>query len=333
MKKYQIIWVNKSGTIKEIFGAAGSKAPADVMAIAKKCGYESKYVYSFQKGVKLFSVLMNFYYLIKTLKRCQKESVILLQYPCFNEKLFQFAIYLFPKRNYITIIHDINSIRLKGGISKTEISCLSLFNKIIVHSLEMKYYLSRYLPSSIEYQIIDCFPYLTDSVCKETEVLNEVCYAGNIDKAIFLNKFIANLDKIKLKLYGKMEKELSYSSNVKYCGMFNPNDISSLSGSWGLVWDGDSVETCAGTWGEYLKIIAPHKFSLYIAAGIPVIVWEKSAIARMVREQGIGITVFSLNELETKLDSISSIQYKEMLKSVKILQGKIRKGGNLINFL
>ena len=315
MKKYQIIWAERDGKSREIIGNAAGKAPCDVTAVARSCGYEDIYVYNPHCSNKLISVLIRLYRLKRALSCCEKDSTILIQYPCFNEAVFQFAKYFFPNRNYITVVHDLNSIRVNGKISKAEVSALSVFKKIIVHSPEMKDCLSDSLLSGKDYYILDCFPYLTDSVCQQSKSLNEVCFAGNIDKSVFLKEFIPHVHNIKLKLYGRMENKLPLSANVEYCGMFNPNDISSLSGSWGLVWDGNSVETCSGTWGKYLKIIAPHKFSLYIAAGIPVIVWEKSAMARLVRKYNIGITIESLTELETKIGDVFS--YDEIKENIQ----------------
>lgn len=329
MKKYQIIWAKKDGKTREIIGSAASKAPNDITVIARNCGYTDKYVFNANIKNKVLSVLINFSNLIRILKQCEKDSIILLQYPCFNEKIFQFARFFLPKRKYITVVHDINSIRLEGKISKAEISALSVFNEIIVHSPEMKDYLFKFLPKNIKYHILGCFPYLTESYCKKSEVLNEVCFAGNIDKSVFLKDFIPNIKNIKLKLYGKMERQLPQNSNVEYCGMFNPNDISSLSGSWGLVWDGDSTETCSGTWGEYLRIIAPHKFSLYIAAGIPVIVWNKSAMARIVKEYGIGLVISSLEDLDKSLNKVNKEEYNRMLISLLNLKGIFISGNNL----
>lgn len=330
MKKYQIIWASKDGKSNEIIGSAATKAPNDITIIARDCKYKDKYIFYPHITIKAISVLIKFYLLIKALNKCEKDSTILIQYPCFNEKLFQYAKFLFPKRNYITIIHDLNSIRLNGEISKTEVKALSIFNTIIVHSPEMKDYLSRYLSPKVNYHILGCFPYLTNSINQIPESIDEVCFAGNIDKSTFLKEFIPHVQQIKLKLYGKMEQKLTLNSNVKYCGMFNPNNISSLCGSWGLVWDGNSIETCSGTWGEYLKIIAPHKFSLYIAAGIPVIVWEKSAMARLVKEYNIGLTISNLNELNQKLLSVNK---KEINSNISQFQKLYIKGDILKSFL
>ena len=53
--------------------------------------------------------------------------------------------------------------------------------------------------------------------------------------------------------------------NCTYKGKFSPENISFIEGNWGLVWDGDQLETCHGKLGEYLRINSSHKISLYIA--------------------------------------------------------------------
>lgn len=333
MKKYQIIWASKDRKTKEIIGNAASKAPKDVSTIAKKCGYIDKYAFIPQSSYKLLNTFGKIVSLIRVLKSSEKDSKILLQYPCFNEKLFQYVIPFLPKREYITVIHDMNSIRETGIISKAEIKSLSIFNKIIVHSPEMKDYLTQYLPANITYHILGCFPYLTHSSCQVASLSNEVCFAGNIDKSIFLKEFIPQIKNIKLKLYGRMENSLPQSTQVSYCGMFNPDHISTLQGSWGLVWDGTSINSCAGTWGKYLEIIAPHKFSLYIAAGIPVIAWNKSAMARIVNKYGIGLTISNLNELEEKIQQVTEQTYNNYIENLRALKDIIKTGKLLQEFL
>ena len=197
----------------------------------------------------------------------------------------------------------------------------------------MKQYLSPYFSDNIQFHILGCFPYLSSSECETPSLSNEVCFAGNIDKSVFLAKFFPTIRSLKLKLFGRMEHSLELPGTVEYCGIFRPDDITALRGSWGLVWDGESLDSCSGTWGEYLRIIAPHKFSLYIAAGIPVIVWDKSAMARIVRERGIGLTVSSLNELEEKISIITNRQYNDMVKSISVINRNCIKGKCLMSLL
>ena len=62
-----------------------------------------------------------------------------------------------------------------------------------------------------------------------------------------------------------------------------------------------SSETCKGSFGEYLRINNPHKTSLYLASGIPVIIWSKAALAEFIEKNKCGITVDSLYEIADKL--------------------------------
>ncbi|NRO11242.1 Beta-1,6-galactofuranosyltransferase WbbI [Lactobacillus helveticus] len=48
--------------------------------------------------------------------------------------------------------------------------------------------------------------------------------------------------------------------------------------------------------GNYLRYNDPHKLSLYLASGIPVIIWKKAAEAKFVEENKVGITVDSLED-------------------------------------
>lgn len=90
--------------------------------------------------------------------------------------------------------------------------------------------------------------------------------------------------------------------------------IATAQGDFGLVWDGTSVSTCTGDFGEYLQYNNPHKTSLYIRCQLPVIIWNKAALADFVRENGIGICVDSLEELEKILNTLSEEEYAEMKK-------------------
>ena len=49
-----------------------------------------------------------------------------------------------------------------------------------------------------------------------------------------------------------------------------------------------------------------------MSAGIPVITWEKAAIADFVKEHQVGIVVDSLMELSSVLNEITEEQYAKM---------------------
>jgi glycosyltransferase involved in cell wall biosynthesis len=125
----------------------------------------------------------------------------------------------------------------------------------------------------------------------------------------------------------KTEKEKSVLS---YEGAF-PSDVVAyhIKGSFGLVWDGISTEECSGQYGQYLKYNNPHKTSLYILCGLPVIVWDKAAISTFITDNNIGFTVSNLDELSDKLESLSLEEYKKMKTNINLVRTKIISGGYL----
>ncbi|KAA4029819.1 hypothetical protein F3F38_02410, partial [Bacteroides ovatus] len=216
MKKYQIIWAHRDKKNDEVVGNAATKPSSDVAFIAHKCGYADKYVIIPRVKNKLLEVIVRLYSLISVILSCEKGCVILLQYPCFNERVFQYAKFFLKGRKLITVVHDMNSIREAGTLSKAEIASLSVFSEIIVHSPEMKQYLSPYFSNVIKFHILGCFPYLSSSECETPSFSNEVCFAGNIDKSVFLTRFFPIIRSLKLKLFGRMEHSLELNDRVEY---------------------------------------------------------------------------------------------------------------------
>lgn len=149
-----------------------------------------------------------------------------------------------------------------------------------------------------------------------------------------MKDFIHENKDLDLYLYGALkDKNIEVGNKIVYKGIFYPNNIKNLEGSWGLVWDGDSTKTCNGNWGTYLKIIAPHKFSLYILAGLPLIVWKDSAMAIFVKEKQIGITINSLSEIADIINQTTSEQYQTFCKNIRSLQKTLTEGTNYSSLL
>ena len=95
------------------------------------------------------------------------------------------------------------------------------------------------------------------------------------------------------------------------------------------MWDGTSIDTCEGDLGDYLRLIASHKLSLYLAMGIPVIVWKDSAEAEFVTREGLGIAVSGLKELPDRISAISDEEYGRMLDRCRAQGSVLRRGGML----
>ena len=105
--------------------------------------------------------------------------------------------------------------------------------------------------------------------------------------------------------------------------------VHKLKGAFGLVWDGESIKTCAGNYGEYLRYNCPYKCAMYLAAQIPVIIWSQAAMADFVKREKIGILIDSLDEIDHKLSNLTKEQYRELLENVSRIQEEIINGENI----
>ena len=92
------------------------------------------------------------------------------------------------------------------------------------------------------------------------------------------------------------------------------------------MWDGESIESCTGLVGNYLRYNNPHKLSLYIASKLPVIIWSKAAEADFVKKYDIGYTVNSLTEIPQLLNELDEERYNQLVNNVVKVGEKITRG-------
>lgn len=71
---------------------------------------------------------------------------------------------------------------------------------------------------------------------------------------------------------------------------------------------------------------SPHKLSLYILAGIPLVVPAMSASAILVKQYGIGCTINSLSDLEELISNISDQKYQVMVENTRKLASQLSRG-------
>lgn len=299
---------------------AGSKAVRDVTFILTKCGYISINIY------KRF--YHHWWSLMKLWFTLNKEDEVLLQWPFYYMSTSVMTFILKMKKVDLTILlHDINSLRNVKGHDKEEDTLLDYANRIIVHTEAMKDYLINNKIEKSKIFILTSFDYITEEETPKRELSNIIVYAGNLLKSEFLRIIPIDSYGLKFNCYGLPANVIP--DHLSYNGAFPPENTSILKGSWGLVWDGNSTDTCSGINGEYLRINSPHKLSLYIVSGLPLIVWEYSAIAGYVIKNKLGITVKSIMEIGDKINKISKNDYKEIQDAVRKEAIELKNGNHL----
>lgn len=263
----------------------------------------------------------------------RRNEIIIVQYPmlAFDHEREYFEK-IAKKNKLVLLVHDLHSLKRQDEKAfKEEISLLNLASAVIVHNHSMRKVLQSKglkMDHIYELQIFD-YLYVDDTFIDHSND-HGIAFAGNLEKSGFLKEMADSNPNLKMHLYGQNTELFCNNSNVIYHGSYSPDEIPGvLEGKFGLIWDGDRIETCSGIFGEYLKYNNPHKTSLYIAADMPVIVWEKAAIAEFVRRKEIGVTVTNLNELKNKIQMVEGRTYKEMQKNIHKLKTEIIYGESL----
>ena len=255
---------------------------------------------------------------------------VIMQYPFYFNSVLKAALFDSIKKNeVIFIIHDVNALRsFQDADIKNEINELNLAKSVIVHNDIMGRALQK-LGLKVPWISLQLFDYLLPNIPHRTFIKGTtVAFAGNLGKSKFLlNPEMETLG-VHFNLYGpNFNEELIKWKNVSYMGSFPPNEIPfKIEGNFGLIWDGTDIRTCDGSTGTYMKYNNPHKLSLYIAAGLPVIVWKQAAIAEFVATNKIGITVDSLTDVAEKIQALSEKEYDVMNVAVRKLQKEVVKG-------
>lgn len=319
---------------------AQSKARQDVLHTFTDFGYEQhniiNYKYALKEGRRyhhypFFSEYLAERQVKKFVRQIRFGDIVVIQdfYRHYMQSLAKKCMKREAK--VIFVVHDVQSIRFNK--TSKEIRKLNNADLIIVHTTAMADQL-RALGCTTPMRILWLFDYYSSDPMQDTETTlalkNYVLFAGNLSKSQFLKELVNESQSFSthFKLYGIHDDSLNLAntSNIEYSGYFRPEQTGNITGGWGLVWDGDSIGSCTGDYGEYLRYNSSHKTSLYLAAGIPVIVWSQSSLAEWVREHRIGITVDSLKDIDSAIAHISDQDFIKIINNVQEIGAKLRSG-------
>jgi hypothetical protein len=314
--------------------SAGNKAKTDIEQILSRLGYKNAGLAQTACSNKIMGFVLTFTSVLKVFFTISAEDTVVIQYPFKKYYSFVCNIIHFRKGKVITVIHDLGAFRRKKLTVEKEIRRLKHTDVLIVHNENMKEWLLQQGYSK-PVVCLGIFDYLSSSENNKLHTIDgqlvKVIYAGALSYK--KNKYLYELDdkisKWQFELYGSgfEEGKIKKQSHFKYNG-FIPSDqlIEQVDAHFGLIWEGDSISTCSGNFGDYLKLNNPHKASLYIRCNLPLIVWEESALATFISENKIGICIRSLTELDTVLSAISVESYNEMKENIRKINRQVATG-------
>ena len=333
---------------------AGSKARNDVSDIMEAMGWNAlclDFVFNEKLAEKKRGRLARLKENLKLrmewagkLKEVGAGDVLLIQFPVLRRPALLFlSLRRFVKRGgkVILLIHDLEILRFA---SRQDVSALKSFrigfeekpvlrlaDRVIVHNEKMREKLVQMGFEESRMVDLKLFDYLIpgfDPAAVKRSFEPSAAIAGNLRP--HKTKYLRALpDNVIFELYG-IGYEDQGQQNVHYHGAFPPDLLPmEMQAGFGLVWDGESADSCTGTYGEYMRINNPHKTSLYLASGIPVIIWKEAALAGFIEENGLGFGVESLPQIADRLAAMTEEEYSAIQKRVAEAGKKLRDGAYL----
>lgn len=307
---------------------AGSKAMRDIMDLLNSQGYKA--VLSLPTDANKVLKIIDIPLLIFTILFRIRRSGTLIYFVPSNAK----RIYLlhFMQRmlgfKLICFINDIEFMRMERSKEKAneEINAIASANIILapnynsINILLNEYNITnRFIP-------IGVWDYLSPTPINNQHNNNKVVFAGNLGKSPFIMQL--SLIDLPFSIFGKKDKVNQEMPNIIFHGERKPNELvlEICHSAWGLVWDGNSIDTCTGLLGNYLRFNNSHKCGLYLAAGIPLIVWKESGMAHFVNENKVGICVESLYEAESTIKGMNDEDYNKYRDNARRIGENIRHG-------
>lgn len=310
-------------------GHGGGKARVDVEDILVSAGARNIGLPRTFHHNKIIDFLLTFSGVLKFMLTSRSGDILFLQYPVKKYYRLICRVARLKGVRTITLIHDLGSFRRRKLTIPQEIEKLSLTDVIIAANDNMIRWLSDHgcrVPMTDQ----KVWDYLSDSCpSQEPQPPMSCLFVGDLNPAH--NGYLYKMPPaLQIHLYGK-GRPADIPSDIIDHG-FTPSDeiIARGKGRYGLLWYGTGpVHNEKEFIGEYIRYCNPHKLALYMRARKPVIIWEHAADAEFVKENGIGITVETLEDIDKRIAAITEDQYGEMLANINRISEKMAHGAHL----
>jgi len=316
--------------------SAGSKAVDDVNAILERNGYlpvrMDRSVSSIQRVLRAPLALGR----VAAALLARENLIVIQSPPPFEIRRPLHALIRFKRATVAVLIHDIEAVHdpRRAHELQAELAFLGSADAVVCHNPAMGRWLRQAgLTNSI--YCLGFFDYLISEPAaapqRPLDWRTDVVFAGNLapEKSGFIYQLPPEFP-IRVHVFGaRPDPAADFPACVDYAGKFPPDSPAFPAGVFGLVWDGPQATCCCGVAGDYLKLNSPHKASLYLASGAPIICWRHSALAREVEERQLGLLVESLLDVPALLGELPQFRYEAMLENVRRIRRDICGGRQL----
>lgn len=311
---------------------AGRKFVMDISDVFKSIGGRDicEKEHHISVSYRLIKMLHYFFIFLKLLVIADKSTSVFCVYS--RDSLLPKLVVKAKKiKNFklVYIIEDFLPLRNEQFFGEPMNSLKSVDGFIVQNSVQ-KEYLESNLKKKIDSAEIGILDFLGIPVVRNNIDLQEnrtICYGANLsyEHSGFIYSWMESntLENVNVKVYG-INLEMELNNKFEYCGSFDSNEChTKIVGDFGLVWFEEADNK------SYYDFVSPHKLSMYIMAGMPVIIKSSYVSSKFVQNHNIGIVVDSLDEIENCISSISDEQYNEMVHNIEKVQKDISVGKNL----
>ena len=319
---------------------SGNKAKTDnedTLSLMGAVNLANNRTYKHNKIIAFFIDLAG---IVKYIFSVRKGDRIVLQYP--HKKYFSFICHVarWRKAKTIALIHDLGSFRRKRLTIDKEIKRLMNADYVIASNEVMQQWLADHgyrNPTGA----LGLFDYRSNTQHEssatqldngeEKEHPTRIVYAGAL--SMRKNAFMLQMAKEELPyefhVYGNRSglPQIQDNPQITYHDFMPAEEfIRGVDADFGLVWDGDSTDSCTGNFGEYLRFNSPHKVSFYLRAGLPIIIWRQAAVAPIINKEGVGICIDSIDQLKELLPQLKQEDIEQMRHNVQELSMRLKNG-------
>lgn len=299
----------------------------DIEKILERNGY-FKISFPIEKA-NFWNKLQQYITALKIYRTIPHRATVFFHFPIRSRaKRVLLQLLKLKKCRPVAYLHDFEGLRTQDNrLLRNEFNQLKPFDLLLAQNELMEKWLEPMGKMVIN---IEMYDYLDSALASNKSKRKEanVAFVGNPTKAPFINQ-LHQITDVHFQLYGHVPNSVR-AFNCHLHGSVDPRMLPSLlEGSFGLVWDGNDIDTCSGGFGQYLRINTSHKLAAYILAGLPILIWDQSAMSNWVKKKGIGICISSLKNLSDVIEKLSTDDYDSMQFNIKRLQPKIAAGAFL----
>ncbi|MDR0199063.1 MAG: hypothetical protein LBI43_00625 [Streptococcaceae bacterium] len=335
-------WLITPGNAANDQSSAFGKAYSDVAEIAQTQGYQLLTITPFQVDETSDAVLIS--RIDGLTAGVSADDFLVYQYPTFLGARFDYTFVDHLRARgarVILFIHDVFALFLSAdGKGYHDMDFFNHADLLITHGSQMTRWLRDH---DVTTPMVDkpLFDYLLP---EKNNIAHEIpqrrlVITGNLLKSQDLTHWESNTP---LDAYGRtsivgvdgVEQHMSLSPQITYHGALLQDELLSQlpKNAFGLVWDSDvpvapfSNVNFYGFYKHYNKYNNPHKASLYLAMGLPLVVWQEAAIAKLVLDYNLGFTIQAPSEIDARLSALTDEKLSHYSKQAQFFSALLRAG-------